>query len=107
MNEKDPELPGEIRKVLKESPTLTPPESYYKGVLRAIERKSEGAKEEGVSLAPSLPRSFAHWFWGVPAKAIAAACVLVVVVWVTRETRQPQPPRRLEAVDRLKALNEE
>jgi hypothetical protein len=79
MTENDPQLPDKIRRALKESPSLTPPESFYRGVLQKIERKKTRAQEP------------APWFWGYPAKALAAACVLVVMVLVTRETRQSKP----------------
>src|ERR1019366_2944233 len=75
MSENDPQLPENIRKVLKKSPTFTPTESFYRGVLEKIERKR-----------PSVP-----WYFGYPMKTLATACVLVMLVLVTRETRKTRP----------------
>jgi len=41
MNENEPQLPDDLRKALKESPTFTPPESFYRGILEKIDRKRE------------------------------------------------------------------
>lgn len=76
MSEKDD---AKISKLLKGSPKLTPPESFYRGVLEKIERKS-GRAEEGIS-----------WYWGYPAKALATACVLMVIVLVAREKKTTEP----------------
>jgi len=75
MNENEPQLPEDIRKALKKSPTFTPPESFYRGVLEKIERK----------------RTAVPWFFGYPMKGLATACVLVMIVLVTRETRETRP----------------
>ncbi len=89
MNEKDD---SKIRELLKASPSLKPPESFYRSVLEKIERASERAGErEKRSLAPSLPRSLAPWNWGIPVKVLATACVLFVIVLSTRETKKPEP----------------
>jgi len=76
MTEKDE---FKLRELLKKSPTLTPPETFYKGVLEKIERKS-GRMEER-----------APWYWGYPAKGLATACVLMVIVLVTREAKKNEP----------------
>jgi hypothetical protein len=74
MNENDPQLPEDIRKALKESPELTPPESFYQGVLEKIQSPT---RRHPVTPTP--------WFWGYPAKGLATVCVLVVMVLVIRE----------------------
>src|SRR5689334_764334 len=76
MNEKDDD---KIRKLLKASPELKPPESFYRGILEKIDRKSGRAEER------------APWYWGYPAKALATACVLMVIVLMTKETKKEQP----------------
>jgi hypothetical protein len=90
MTEQEPQLPEKLRKALRASPTLTPPESFYQAVLRKIgsadRRIGEPAKDHD-----SASRRPSWWGWGVPAKAFAAACVVMVMVLVTRETRKSQP----------------
>lgn len=56
------------------SPELTPPESFYSGVLSRIESQKETQKTIG---------------WGWPIKIFATACVLMLVVLAKREVREP------------------
>ena len=70
-----------INKLLKASPTLTPPESFYRGVLEKIEKKKMGTEEH-----PGAP-----WFWGIPAKALVSACVLMIIVLVARDKNKNEP----------------
>src|SRR5262245_56404344 len=79
-----------IRELLKKSPTLKPPESFYQGVLDKVERKRGRADETASGLLPLL-RSSARWFGGYPVKALASACILMIIVLVTRETKKNQP----------------
>src|SRR5438094_755606 len=88
MNEKDE---AEIRKLLKASPPLTPPESFYRRILEKI-----GSADR--SLAPSPTR----WYWGIPAKTLAAACVLMIMVLVVQEKKKSEPELFLQKVDSLK-----
>ncbi len=75
MNENDD---PKIRELLKKSPPLTPPESFYQGVLDKIERKHNPAT------APT------PWYWGVPGRLVASACLVMLVVFVTRDTSKEQ-----------------
>ncbi len=81
----NPEEESRIQKLLKASPPLTPPESFYRGVLQKIERKSE---EE-------TPR----WYWGIPAKTFVTACALFVVVLAVRETKKSEPELFVQKFD--------
>ncbi len=68
---------GRQRQMLRDSPTLTPPPSFYREVWDRVDRKTK-------------PRDGRNpWAWGMPTKAFATACVLAVVVMVSREARQP------------------
>ena len=87
MNENEEQ---KLRKLLKASPPLDPPESFYRGVLQKIERESERArvaKKSGDSPAVWRERGRA-WYWNIPFKTLATACVLLLVVFATRETRK-------------------
>jgi hypothetical protein len=90
MTENDPQLPDDIRKALKKSQTYSPPESFYRGVLEKIERQ----------------RSSVPWYFGYPMKGLATACVLVMIVLVTRETRRSKPElfRNAEMADKIAAV---
>lgn len=57
---------------MKSEPLLTPPESFYQGVLARIE--------------DAKPR--ANDFWGWPVKALATMGVLMIIVITTKEVRQ-------------------
>lgn len=63
-----------LNQLLKSSPTYTPPERFYRAVMKKIDRAKE--QKEGTS-----------WWgaWGLPAKSLAMACVLFVMVWVARD----------------------
>lgn len=62
----------QLRKTLLASAVLTPPESFYQGVRsRIIHRPARGS-----------------WFWGIPAKTLASACLVMLVVLITRQTRK-------------------
>jgi hypothetical protein len=71
MSEQDDQ--EKIRKLLKSQPMMKPPESFYQGIRRRIE--SRNAERRG-------------FLWGAPFKAIASACIVLLVVWVAKE-KQP------------------
>ena len=97
MTENDPQLPEKIRKALKESLELVPPESFYRGVLKEIERQRAPAEEK------------TPWYWGYRAKGLATASVLFVMVLITREPRksppEPSAPMSSEADKRSAVQN--
>lgn len=80
MNEND-QLPEKIRKALKDSPTLTPPESFYRSVMDKIASEPRGAGASEKS-APTPPRADAPMRWP---KWIAATCVAMLAVFAGRE----------------------
>jgi len=65
-----------LRQRLKAAPELTPPESFYQGVLEQIERDK---------------KPFLIWDWPMTTKAIATFGVVMVVVMVAREARRSEP----------------
>jgi hypothetical protein len=65
-----------LRGLLRESPELTPPESFCEGVRARIAERS------------GQRRGFA---WGVFPKALVTTCALVLMVVVTREVRRSEP----------------
>jgi len=71
-----------IKELLKKSPPLTPPESFYRGVMEKINAPS------GAHAPAPTP-----WFLGYPVKAFATACVLVVIVLVARDKKSSEPER--------------
>ena len=86
---------AKLRHLLKKSPTLTPPESFYRGVLDKIEKK------------PLVADDRAPWYWGYPAKALASVCVLLLIVMVSRETRQISMAPPLKEIDSRQVMSEE
>jgi anti-sigma factor RsiW len=60
-----------LKALMKDTPQLVPPESFYQGVLRRIETAKQ-------------PKPFS---WGLPLKALVSFCLVMLVVWVTREGR--------------------
>lgn len=65
-----------LRQRLKTAPELTPPESFYQGVLQRIEEDK---------------KPFLAWDWPMTTKALATFGVLMVVVMVAREARRSEP----------------
>src|SRR5688572_28897633 len=67
-----------LRSRLKAEPHLTPPESFYRGVLEKI-RRPEGE--------PAAPAFSWDWITGLSTKALATVCVLVLIVLTVREKK--------------------
>jgi len=86
MNDPEKPLPDHLQRLLKNSPTHTPPERFYQRVLGRIEER-----QRPVVL-------FAHW----PKMAAAACAVLLTVVVVRHEKETP-----LETVSPSVAVKEE
>jgi hypothetical protein len=68
---------------LRALPPLTPPESFYRETLAKLER----------------PAQQGGWSWGLSMKFVATACVLMLVVLATRESRKPQEDLRHQALE--------
>ena len=76
----NPQDDDKLSRLLKASPSLVPPESFYRGVLEKIERK----------------RAPVPWYFGYPMKALTTACVLMLIVLVAREKKPVvMPPASL------------
>jgi anti-sigma factor RsiW len=83
----------QMRELLKGQPVMEPPESFYTGVLEKIEKKK------------ARPLSF---IWGMPMKALATACVVMLVVFVTRDSwRRPVSIQEMRATDQLAGAKNE
>ncbi|OGR93533.1 MAG: hypothetical protein A2992_05305 [Elusimicrobia bacterium RIFCSPLOWO2_01_FULL_59_12] len=78
----------QLRTTLQDAPVATPPESFYEGVLAQIEKPPA--------------RRFAFSF-GLPAKALASACIVTLGFYIAREVRQPNTPKASMKFDQQKA----
>jgi hypothetical protein len=88
MNDTDPQLPEDVRKALKESPTFTPPESFYTQVMRDI-------RKQDALLRPETPRW--AWIWGSPMKLAATTGIIMISYFVARD-QTPWGPKKAEVV---------
>jgi hypothetical protein len=67
----------QLRDAILATPIIDPPESLYENVLQQIERPQKRGFDFSV---------------GWPAKALASACVVMLVVWVARDQFRPHQP---------------
>ncbi|HVO33606.1 MAG TPA: zf-HC2 domain-containing protein [Elusimicrobiota bacterium] len=66
------------RELLRASPDLAPPESFYRGVWKRVE-----------TTEPRPDHAWSPWMWSMPTKVLATTCLLAVVVLVSREAWRP------------------